>query len=66
MCTCFMQFGFMIFLACGMFMTTGIWSLVTLRHIEGATTSDLQRTIAAYDTNPAYAEGWNSLQSNVS
>ncbi len=56
----------MILLAFGMYMATGIWSLANLKHVEDTTVADLQRTMTAYSTNPVYAEGWNSMQANVS
>lgn len=66
LCLLSIQFGSMIFLAFGMYMAIGIWSLANLSNVEDTTVSDLQGTMTAYGTNPAYAEGWNSMQANVS
>ena len=61
----FWQFGLMILIAFLMYMTVGIWSLVNLNHTDDITQSSLETTMAQYETNQAYRDGWDSLQTNV-
>lgn len=60
-----MQYGLMIFMAFGMYMTSGIWSFVSLNSNHLVTRADLNKTVSVYERNPAYGESWNFLQTNV-
>lgn len=60
------QFGVLVSLSLGMYLTSGIWSMIKSSQVEEDVRTSLINSANFYETNRVYNSTWNALHTRVS